>query len=212
MASEPQPPGKGGEKPDGQAATPVEGPRSEAQTVPSGPVSDEEQFLVSGRVVGPDGKPFAGAKVFAVVRSNESKAPRLKDPKQPLFEVQVSTGQTPLLKFVHPRIVELLKKFNIETTVASDDPRLRSPELEKAYAALASELYEFDPTKKPPLRATSGADGRFRFALVKADLKPPFEEDVSVIAVADGFGPGWNLSHAGVASRCGAAIGRRTTD
>ena len=31
---------------------------------------------------------------------------------------------------------------------------------------------------------------------MKSELKPSFEEDVSIFAVSDGHGPGWNLSHA----------------
>ena len=150
MATEAQPAGKETEKSDSPAATPVGEQQTETKATPTEPAREDDQIVVSGRVLGPEGAPLAGAKVYAVIRSNESKMPQLKDPKQPLFEVQERTGQAPLLKFVHPKLVELLKKLNIETTIASDDPRLRSPELATASASLMSELYEFDPTRKPP--------------------------------------------------------------
>jgi RNA polymerase sigma factor (sigma-70 family) len=74
----------------------------------------EDHILVSGRVVGPDGKPFAGAKVY-VSRSTEK-----------------------------------------------------------------------DRTE-PAVRATSGADGRFRFEAARSEV----DRGETVVAAADGCGPDW---------------------
>ena len=53
----------------------------------------------------------------------------------------------------------------------------------------------YPPTHRPvyPLRATSGADGRFSFAFTKADLDERYLDNsrLAVVAVADGFGPDW---------------------
>ena len=153
-------------------------------------------FAITGRVLGRDGKPFKGAKIYAVIASAESKPMRLKDPNKPPFETEDRKGQVFILKPVHPKVIELFKQLNIETPIAADDPRLRRPDYEAGFAKLLWEIYERNPAIAPMARATSDEDGRFSFLVPKSDLKAPFEEDVSVVAVADGFGPAWNLSKA----------------
>jgi protocatechuate 3,4-dioxygenase beta subunit len=64
-----------------------------------------------------------------------------------------------------------------------------------------------DPTGIPVARARSGADGRFRFEVAKAefgrptDVKDPWRYAL-VVASADGFGPNW-ASHGGVPAKAG---------
>ncbi len=150
--------------------------------------------MIGGRVLDPNGKPFAGAKLYATIKSAESKPPRLKDPNQKVYEVEERKGKPPLLKFVHPKVVELMNKLGIGPVVAADDPRLRSPEAEKGMARLWPEIYETHPAMSPTVRMTTKADGRFRFGIPKSELQAPFEEDVSVIAVDSIYGAAWNMS------------------
>jgi hypothetical protein len=155
-----------------------------------------DQFLISGRVLGPDGTPFAGAKLYATIQSAESRPLRLKDPNRKLFEVEEVKGKPQQLRYVDPKAIALLKRFGMGPVVAADDPRLSGPEFQRVYMALIADLYEPRPALPlaPAVRATSLADGTFRFAIPKAELQAPFEQDVSVIAVADGMGPAWNVS------------------
>ncbi|HEV3138753.1 MAG TPA: hypothetical protein VGZ26_12635, partial [Pirellulales bacterium] len=164
-----------------------------AQEAPA-PDDKNDLFIIGGRVLDPDGKPLAGAKLYALVESAESKPPRLKDPNQKVFEVIEREGKPPLLKFVHPKIVELMTTLGIGPILAADDPRLRNPEVEKGMARLLPEIYETHPAMSPVVRMTTMADGRFRFGIPKSELKAPFEADVSVIAVGDGYAPAWNMS------------------
>ncbi len=56
----------------------------------------------------------------------------------------------------------------------------------------------------PPLRATSDADGRFRFSVEKSYFELPYLErwrNAQVVALADGFGPGGSDSDESDAGR-----------
>jgi RNA polymerase sigma factor (sigma-70 family) len=61
----------------------------------------------------------------------------------------------------------------------------------KLYQALRVEFIEHNPPPAPKSRGTSGSDGRFGFTVAKADLPAKPEDVLQVVAVADGFGPGW---------------------
>jgi beta-lactamase regulating signal transducer with metallopeptidase domain/protocatechuate 3,4-dioxygenase beta subunit len=147
-----------------------------------------ESYVIDGRVLGPDGQPFAGAKLYAIIKSAEDKPPQLRDPAQPPFELTERPGQAPLLKIVHPKLIAIFKKLGKDTTLAADDPFMRSQKV-------MPDLYKTHPAMSPPVRATSDADGRFRFELAKGEITGPLEQDVSVVAVAPNLGPAWNLSH-----------------
>ncbi len=171
-----------------------------AETAPDKQVAEPgaEQgvsYVIDGRVLGPDGQPFAGAKLYAIIKSAENKEPQLRDPTQPPFQITARAGKAPLLKMVHPKLVAIFKKLGKDTTIAADDPFMRSAQLEREWGKIMPELYKTHPAMPPPVRATSDADGRFRFELAKSDITAPLEEDVSVVAVAPDFGPAWNLSH-----------------
>jgi RNA polymerase sigma factor (sigma-70 family) len=61
------------------------------------------------------------------------------------------------------------------------------------YSAHQFGLYSPERQTAYPLRATSGADGRFRFSFARTDLDERWLDDSrpAVIAVAEGYGPDW---------------------
>ncbi len=61
----------------------------------------------------------------------------------------------------------------------------------KLYQTVRVEFIEHDPPPAPKSRGASGRDGRFRFTVAKADWPANPEAVLQVVAVADGFGPGW---------------------
>jgi RNA polymerase sigma factor (sigma-70 family) len=61
----------------------------------------------------------------------------------------------------------------------------------KLYQALRVEFIEHEMPPAPKLRGTSGPDGRFQFTVAKADLAANAKAVLQVIAIAQGFGPGW---------------------
>jgi RNA polymerase sigma factor (sigma-70 family) len=110
------------------AARPGGGPPAAAKAADAGPgpAAPGRAVAVSGRVLGPDGKPFAGVKVYLPVLPGK------------VMKVLEHAGEEEVLKHV-----------------------------------------------VSPVRATTGADGTFRFTvgLGEGDFSP------GVVAVADGFGP-----------------------
>jgi RNA polymerase sigma factor (sigma-70 family) len=61
----------------------------------------------------------------------------------------------------------------------------------RIYQALRVEFVEHAMPPAPRQRGTSDADGRFHFAVAKADLAEDPKAVLQVVAVAEGFGPGW---------------------
>ena len=61
----------------------------------------------------------------------------------------------------------------------------------KLYQAIRVEFIEHDPPPAPKSRGTSGRDGRFGFTVAKADLPAKPDDLLQVVAIAEGFGPGW---------------------
>jgi RNA polymerase sigma factor (sigma-70 family) len=61
----------------------------------------------------------------------------------------------------------------------------------KLYQAFSVEFIEHNAPPPPRLRGTSDSDGRFHFPVSKEDLDRNAESALQVIAVSDGFGPGW---------------------
>jgi beta-lactamase regulating signal transducer with metallopeptidase domain/protocatechuate 3,4-dioxygenase beta subunit len=149
-----------------------------------------DSLVIAGRVVDPEGKPFAGAQLYVTVKSAIHLPPKLKDPNTKTHEQKTVNGKTEVY-VVHRRLVALMKKYSLDpakpiTQETFEDPKLRA-DLQK----VMQDLYEEHPFQFPTVRATSGPDGRFRFPLARSWLKQAPHEEVEVLAFADGFGPGW---------------------
>src|SRR5262249_50841193 len=66
----------------------------------------------------------------------------------------------------------------------------------RLYVGYSARRYPQDFQRRqtaPPPRATSAADGRFRFAFARSELDARWLDDArpAVVAVADGYGPAW---------------------
>jgi RNA polymerase sigma factor (sigma-70 family) len=61
----------------------------------------------------------------------------------------------------------------------------------KLYQVFQPEFIEHNPPPAPTMRGASGPDGRFRFRVAKADLVGNPKAVLQVVAVYEGFGPGW---------------------
>jgi RNA polymerase sigma factor (sigma-70 family) len=153
-----------------------------------------DMLLFSGRVVDPDGKPFAGAKLYVTVKSALQRSPKPKIPQNQILEPREIDGK-PLVKVVHPKLREILQRFGLDPNkVGLEDLFFaKDAKLRQALQPVMQDLYE--DLQSPFVRAVSWEDGRFHFKLAKTLLDPPYHEDVDVIAVADGYGPGWYWSN-----------------
>jgi RNA polymerase sigma factor (sigma-70 family) len=169
-------------------------PVHEAETppaVPQKPAAPEAGDLVfSGRVFDPDGKPFAGAKLYLTAKSSLHKPLRLKDPTTKTHETRTVNGKTET-RVVHPKLIAVLKRFGLDPDRPAGPEWDDNPKVREAFQEVMRELYEDHLFHWPTPRAVSGPDGRFRFTYPKAELKAPYHEDVDVLALAPGFGPGW---------------------
>src|SRR5262249_30971940 len=84
-----------------------------AQAAPAGPKEEARDLVFSGRVPDPDGKPFAGAKLYLTPKSSIHKPPRLKDPTTRTHEYKTVNGKTES-RIVHPNLVAVLKRFGLD--------------------------------------------------------------------------------------------------
>jgi len=153
-----------------------------------------ELFVIGGKVLDPEGKPLAGAKLYVNIRSALHRPPKLKDPTIKIFEHKQVDGRT-LLRAIHPKVVEVFRRFGLDPERLDARELAKNGKLEEALRPVMQELYEDHPSQFPRLRATSGHDGRFRFTIAQSQLKAPYHEDIDVIAVAEGYGPAWNFTH-----------------
>jgi RNA polymerase sigma factor (sigma-70 family) len=166
-------------------------PKGNDQPTPAAPRDEAGGTLpFSGRVLGPDGKPFPGAKLYLVIKRVASDRPKLKDPKVQLFELKVVEGQ-PRARIVHPKLIEVLKRHGFDPDNVRQEELESHPKAKEEFGRIMQEFHEEDPIFFPPVRAVTGTDGRFQFAVPKAHLKAPYHQDVDVIAVADGYGFAW---------------------
>jgi beta-lactamase regulating signal transducer with metallopeptidase domain len=166
---------------------------------PNAPPTDPQDVVVfSGRALDPDGKPFAGAKLY-VTRKGVMEMPlKLKDPTTKVFEYKMVEGKQ-AAKVVHPDLIAVLKRYGIDPDKPLNQSTFpENPKLDAEYRAVMQELYEDATNYFPRERAVSGPDGRYRFTLSKKFLTAPYHDDVDVIALAEGFGPGWTWAETDV--------------
>jgi beta-lactamase regulating signal transducer with metallopeptidase domain len=151
---------------------------------------ENDALVIAGRVVDPSGKPFAGAKLYAMVKSSVQMPPKLRDPNTKIVERKKLNGKEEAYA-VHPGLIAIMKKHGLDSTKPLTQDMLTRPDLMAEVQELQKTLYEEHPFQMPTVRATSGPDGRFRFTLAKAWLRKSPHEDVEVYAFADNYGPGW---------------------
>ena len=141
-------------------------------------------------MVDPSGKPFAGAKLYAMVKSAVQTPPKLKDPNIKIVEMKTVDGK-PQVFMVHPGFIAIMKKHGLDPAKPVTQETFEKPEMQPEVMQLQQQLYEEHPYQSPRVQATSGPDGRFRFAIAKFWLKQAPHDDIELYAFADGFGPGW---------------------
>jgi beta-lactamase regulating signal transducer with metallopeptidase domain len=175
-------------------------PESEATPAPRiGPAPEsnaqqpdlKEGLVIAGRVIDPNGKPVAGVKLYAMVKSMIQMPPKLKDPNTKIVEMKTIDGKQQVF-MVHPGFIAIMKKHGLDPAKPVTQEMFTRPELQAEIQKLQQELYEENPYQNPQVQATSGPDGAFRFIIAKSWLKQAPHDDIEVYAFADGFGPGWS--------------------
>ena len=172
-----------------QETRPAESPAPVTSNVPQQPET-KDAVVIAGRVLDPNGKPFSGAKLYAMVKSSMLQDPKLKDPNTKIFETKTVDGKIEVY-IVHPGFIAIMKKHGLDPARPVTQDMFEKPEIFAEVQQLRQELYEENSYQIPTVRATSGPDGRFRFLLAKSSLHKPPHDDVDVYAFANNFGPGW---------------------
>src|SRR5205814_1264281 len=100
---------------DGSNATQItEVELAKDQPAEQGPPRDPEDSLVfEGRVLDPDGQPFAGAKLYLKIKDSSKTEPRLKDPNAKVWEAAETRDQK-WLKAAHPKLIATLTRLGLD--------------------------------------------------------------------------------------------------
>jgi RNA polymerase sigma factor (sigma-70 family) len=167
-------------------ADPPHGPVAQAEPRPA---DDAGEVTFRGRVLDPDGRPVAGARVYLFVRRYLDEQPPIKDPLARWEEVTVGGEKSKRLR--HPKLDAFRAKHGTENfDPAAHDP-VKDRDAIDELMAIYADIFGGDPRVAAPVRARSGADGRWEFRVARRHLHSPLHADVMLAAWAAGYGPAW---------------------
>jgi RNA polymerase sigma factor (sigma-70 family) len=188
-------------------AAPKAPPATPAPPPPARSASNDKTLSIKGRVLDPDGKPLAGAKVYVTTYAYKDK----RDPKVrvttdadgrfhfPVSREEVDRGES--IVAIAPdygpdwiALKEIRDGNELTLRLVKDDVPINGRVLDPDGEPLASArlLLPSDAAAKKtdiPVRATTDKDGRFRFQAKPPDFDP--QGKATLAAVAKGFGPDW---------------------
>src|SRR5206468_12293313 len=114
----------------------------------------------------------------------------IKDPQAKVETAMVNGVEQPV-RLTHPKLDALKAKYGFDRPDPAKLDPVRDREMIDEFMAVYAEIFGDDPLYTGPVRARSGADGRFEFRVARRYFQAPLAKDVGLIAWAAGDGPAW---------------------